>query len=98
MTGWAFSIKENPADDGVRSAGLRQLDLHAPRHVPNRLLTIMEAGVRLSIENRAINSAQNGDTLRACRRIPIEQMQRNPVRISVGQIHIDREAAGRIIG
>jgi 5-enolpyruvylshikimate-3-phosphate synthase len=55
------------------------LNEHVPLHVPRRVLSAVKARKRFRIENLARARIQNSDRLRACSRIPINQIKRDPV-------------------
>src|SRR6476660_950588 len=75
----ALLLKKHPADHGIQSAGLSDVDFHVSGTVPNQVKPIGEAGDALSIQHGAGIRIQDLNGFRSPCGVPIQGVECKPM-------------------
>src|ERR1700724_3640111 len=98
---WSFAalpalIEENTPQHGAEPVG-SYFDDHVSLDIPRSILAVVEPRERLHVENGVGDSVQDRDRLSARGAVPVEQIQRDFVRIAIADSDIDGEALAGIL-
>src|SRR5208283_3631709 len=91
-----YTTEEHAADNRIRTRVLYYLELDVSLHIPNQIFAVVEAaacGNSPAVQNRAGHRVAHPDGLGTLGAIPIERIERDLMRVAIGQVHIDCETA-----
>jgi hypothetical protein len=92
-------VEKQSADDCVRTASPRNVDLHMPLHVPVEIDTGCKVRNRLCTQHHIATRIHNLNCLRPrypSITIPIQGIQRNPMGLAIGDVQIEIESGSAI--
>ena len=85
-------VEEQPAEDGVRPGQARDRDHHVPADRPVQVDSPGERRERLGVQDGPRGGVGDLDLLAPPRVVPVDRVEREVVRLAVGQVDVDREA------
>src|SRR5262249_37257011 len=83
---------------GIGPARTREVEGQVSGHVPDEVFAAVETGGRLRVQYRAGARIEHVDALSPRRRIPVEEIKRDLVRLAVLQVDVDRKRRTRVPG